>query len=379
MPAISRRSVSPSAVCIIPCLAALLVGGICACPAPADDVLLFDDFDGGALDAQVWGVGDWWISTRSKLGAQPILDSEGGTSFVSMTMDTYHPEYPGSFFLCSEIYSHTSFARGKGLELEARVRVLDVPSGAVCSFFTFARIGDWPGLKDEIDFEILTRQPVDSVLCTSWDDWVEEGTLAYNDGIHHKDAFPVVPGYDYRNWNTYTMRWLNNRIDWYVNDVLVNSFNVPLPDLATPVRFNFWASGIEWVDAYDAILQPVSDPDSNSTYYYDIDYVRVTALDVAAPSDFDAEVDAPNVALSWVDRSDNEAGFEILRAKRPKGEAQPVYESIGIVGSDGTAYLDAPGKGKWWYKVRAFTADGVSSDSVMIEVSVGGRGGRRGR
>lgn len=40
------------------------------------------------------------------------------------------------------------------------------------------------------------------------------------------------------------------------------------------IYFNFWAPKADWQDAYDANFQPVSDPNANQIYEYEIDYVE---------------------------------------------------------------------------------------------------------
>jgi hypothetical protein len=68
--------------------------------------------------------------------------------------------------------------------------------------------------------------------------------------------------------------------------------------------------------------------------------------------------------LQWRDNSDNELGFEILRA-----DNNQEYRVVGMVGANTTRYEDKIGKyitGAFTYKVRAFNQAGKSEDSNVV-------------
>lgn len=70
--------------------------------------------------------------------------------------------------------------------------------------------------------------------------------------------------------------------------------------------------------------------------------------------------------LSWRDESDNELGFEILRADNGKE-----FHLLGLVGANTLKYEDKVGKyvnGTFVYKVRAFNEAGRSGDSNIVSV-----------
>ena len=50
-----------------------------------------------------------------------------------------------------------------------------------------------------------------------------------------------------------------------------------------PVRLNFWAPDASWSDAYDAGLQPTSDPSDNQKYFYDVASVQVRQVATPEP------------------------------------------------------------------------------------------------
>lgn len=50
------------------------------------------------------------------------------------------------------------------------------------------------------------------------------------------------------------------------------------PDLATPMRLNFWAPASSWTDAYDASPKQSYNKKQARTWYYDVDWIEVRTL-----------------------------------------------------------------------------------------------------
>jgi hypothetical protein len=249
--------------------------------AQTSTVVLFDDFNGPSLNPSVWGTGDWVLG-RTTLGNPPSFAQEDGTSFVSLRHDTYNPSDPGRTFRGAELLSLSQFTMGAGKEFEARVRVSSEARGLVMSFFSWGARGDNPRTweTDEIDFEYLSNLPADAVQLTAWNDWKQRYT-SYNDGVHHSDRTATIPGFLRGGWNVLRFRCLTDRVEWYVNDVLVWTSTNVVPNDPMNIRLNFWAPDSSWAAAYDAGLQPTANPALNQSYRYDIDYVKVSTLDVA--------------------------------------------------------------------------------------------------
>jgi hypothetical protein len=249
--------------------------------APAFAQVIFsDDFSQTTLNTTKWGVGNWQIG-RAYLNKRPTFGSEQGVAYATLSLNTYNPSYPGKLLQGSEIYSIPTFAfpkKGQGLQFEARVRVRTETRGLVTSFFTWGFRDTATGtVTDEIDFEYLTNLPTNQVLLTTWNDW-DYRKPVYNDGVHHSDAFIAVGGFNRKTWSTLQIRWLKDRIEWYVNGVLARSTSTARANDPMHVHFNFWAAASEWGDVYDAALQPALTPDRNVSYLYDIDYVRVSRI-----------------------------------------------------------------------------------------------------
>jgi hypothetical protein len=270
----------PFRACYSILAAALALCAAASAQAQTPTVVLFDDFNGPSLNTSVWGTGDWVLG-RTTLGNPLSFGEDTGTTFVSLRHDSYNAADPGHTFRGAELLSLNQFTIGTGKEFEARVRVSSEARGLVMSFFSWGARGDnartWA--TDEIDFEYLSNLPADAVQLTAWNDWKQRYT-SYNDGIHHSDHTATVPGLMRSGWNVLRFRCLPDRVEWYVNDVLVWTNTNVVPNDPMNIRLNFWAPDSSWAAAYDAGLQPTSNPAANQSFVYDIDYVKVSTLDV---------------------------------------------------------------------------------------------------
>ena len=258
--------------------AAVLAGLGCASAVQAAEIFR-DDFSGATLDTANWNIGTWQLG-RTRLNFTPQVT--GG--MVRLRHDTYNPANPGGSFRGSEIWSDARFDRGAGLEFEARVRTPVLPNGLVTSFFTYQAFDvGTQTFADEIDFEFLSKHinasgpTVDPVLATTWNNYNVNGSN-FGDPNVHSSLNVNVNGLDLTQFNTVKIRWLADRVQWYVNGVPIRTSKLAVPDIAAPIRANFWAPGTDWPDAYASTLQPVSNPAQNTTHLYDIDYIAVRTL-----------------------------------------------------------------------------------------------------
>ena len=272
------------------CLAIFLACSFSAAASAETVVLLRDDFDGSALDTTKWfvptGDGTFFGRTQIRPPSVPLTVADGR---IRLQLDTYNPSalVPGDSFFGSEIDTLDSYEVGPGLEFEARVRfVAPLPGGLVGALFSFVFLP--PDRRDEIDVELLSNDLVASeerILTNVFedDDFSQSGAK----------AFAPVAGLDLSAFNTYAVRWLPDRVKWFVNGALVREETTPVPDDPMNVRLNFWAPDMFFVEAYDASLQPAAAEQDNETYFYEVDYVEIRRVLVNTPS-----LSAPGLLLA---------------------------------------------------------------------------------
>ena len=116
---------------------------------------------------------------------------------------------------------------------------------------------------------------------------------------------------------------------------------------------------------FSAVLTVTDDGGKNGTAR-----VVITTTDpntIIAPDSLTATAGNGSVYLSWNDRSDNEQGFEIQRARKIRGKYN--YATVGQTGADSTTFNDEPGDtGTYRYRVRAF--NNISASDYTDPVSV---------
>ncbi|HEX8834521.1 MAG TPA: PA14 domain-containing protein [Abditibacteriaceae bacterium] len=258
------------------CFFYLLPSLLLASPLRAQTPVLQDEFNSGALNSSLWSVyGTNSFLQRTQFGLQPQFATESGTSYMRLRLDSYTPDstYRGNYFKGTEIHSRSAFTMGPGMEFETRVRGRNLPRGIVFAFFTYGERGTWPStyFKEEIDYEFLTNMNRNQMWLNIWDNWNPQRG-GPNQGT------TTSANFDWSNWNTYKVRWLNDRVVWLVNDVVVRTSTDILPDDPMEVRFNIWAPSSGWGMAYDATLKPSSTSSGNNSYFMDVDYVRVNKI-----------------------------------------------------------------------------------------------------
>lgn len=275
----------------IGCLMCLLFWSLLACgTAFGDDwsVLTFrEDFSAGVGEANmpdpnVWVCNNpcnwWWLHGRTFLPS-PKYHPAGPFPYVENGICTiehhlYNP-YDSAHFLGGEIYTARMFAPNTSYRFEARVRCNAYPNGLVTSFFLY---GYDCSNSDEADFEFLSNMTNDDA---NYPDGDPVQTNPWNES-EQKPEFVAPNDLNLMEWNTFRIYWYPSDpcIVWTwvdANEEVVlrtetNAFFVA--DEPMGIYFNFWASGAGWQEAYDANLQPVSDPNANQIYEYEIDYVE---------------------------------------------------------------------------------------------------------
>nr|MDJ0676539.1 family 16 glycosylhydrolase [Calothrix sp. MO_167.B42] len=252
--------------------------------------LFRDDFEGNSLDTYKWklpepGDSSFLGRTQLRLDEEPTV-SNGS---VSLQLDTHNPSasVPGDSFLGSEIITAQTFSQNSGLAFEARIAWTGpIPRGIVAGFFSFTiRDGNGDGIidvtdpHDELTFELLTND-IDNAL---QDPNVKQRVLtnAYSDDpLGPGDAEFIPIDEDLRNFNTFRIEWLPDRVRWLVNGVEIRTEFDTVPDEDMDIRLNIWAPTQDFPEAFDPSLQPTSSEANNQTFSYEVDYLKVERLNV---------------------------------------------------------------------------------------------------
>ncbi|HEX9995911.1 MAG TPA: glycoside hydrolase family 16 protein [Abditibacterium sp.] len=265
---------------------------------PVANQLFFDDFGGGSLSGNWGNYGSQNQLQRTRFGIRPDVLSENGTSFVRLRLESFNAAFPGNF-RGTEIFTNRRFARGDGLEVSTRLRGPNLPPGIIFAFFTiYDRFNGTPSdstyLKDEIDFEFLTAQEEqftprnqrNKLYLNVWDRWnlrfgfdgndVDDGSATESN--LRSDKTYQRANYDYANWNVYTIRWLPDRTEFLLNGNLERTEREVRPAEPMSVHFNIWTGTPDFDQAYSASLQPDTGANTNRTFAFDVDYVRVRQL-----------------------------------------------------------------------------------------------------
>jgi hypothetical protein len=232
-----------------------------------------DEFNASSLNTSKWGVySTSQFLQRTQYGLTPTIVTQGDTNFARLRLDTYTPDpaYRGTYVKGTEIFSKQNFTLSPGLEFETRIRGANLPRGLVFAFFTLGERGVWPTtyFKEEIDYEFLTNFNKNQAWLNVWDNWNP------NRGGPNQESTNTA-NFDWSGWNVYKIRWLNDRVEWLINDVVVRTSTDILPDNPMQLHFNIWAASSTWSTAYDADLKPATTDAANQAYYMDVDYIRV--------------------------------------------------------------------------------------------------------
>jgi beta-glucanase (GH16 family) len=240
--------------------------------------LFFDDFNGSSLNDAAWRLptGDGTFFGRTQI-KPPAFNGQnlrptvaGGT--VTLQLDTHNASDPSnSSFWGQEIQTRQTFLPGTaGVSIETRMRFVDTPvGGLVGGFFTWG-FDDNTGIRDEIDVELLTNDLSGDRFFTN----------LYNDKTFNDagdGAFISRSLFDMTQWNTYEIRWLPDRIQWFLNGSQVREQLAIVDNNPSEVRLNIWAPNDGFNAAYNAALQP-TDLAGNQQYQLEIDYVKVSSV-----------------------------------------------------------------------------------------------------
>ncbi|MDJ0798684.1 MAG: family 16 glycosylhydrolase [Calothrix sp. MO_167.B12] len=256
--------------------------------------LFRDDFEGNSLDTYKWKLpepeGSFLGRTQLRLDEQPTVSNDSvSNGSVILRLDTHNPSAstPGDSFFGSEIRT-AKFGQSSGLAFEARIAWTGpIQRGIVAGFFSYTiRDGNGDGRinktdpHDEITFELLGNE-IDNALQNP-NQKQQVLTNVYNDDpLEEPGDKELVPiDGDLRNFNTFRVEWLSDRVRWLINGVEVRTEFDTVPDEDMDIRLNIWAAADNFPHAFDASFKPTSNPAENQTFSYEVDYVKIERLNV---------------------------------------------------------------------------------------------------
>ena len=239
--------------------------------------LLFDDFNGGAIDSGQWhyptGPASYYGRTQIRAAFPTVSDG-----VAHLQLDTYNPtaRIPGDSFFGSEIISNREFARGDELIVEFSGRLTSPAAGLVGGGFLYDYFPK-TGRHSEIDFELVSN-----LIKSNADDQLLTNVYSNEPFGVGKPVQASAPGLDVQTFNEYKIAWGPQGLSWYVNDQPVRTESLVNPQEPLALHLNLWAPASDFALAYSSGLQPTASQGSNKAFYFDIDWVRVSD-----PIDFD--------------------------------------------------------------------------------------------
>ena len=209
-----------------------------------------DDFD--RLDPARWYVSDGWTNGPHQdcTWSRRAVRVQGGMLRLTHLPgggETPHP-------LCGEIRTRGFLQYGL---IEARIRT-PRGSGKNAALFTFSKPSG-KGPHDEIDIEILTRNPAEATFNTFVDGKPAQGGVA-----------PVDPPFD-EAFHTVAIDWAPERIRWFVDGRMIHETapGIERPTHPQQLFLSFWSTTTltDWMGRQDANAGPLD---------YEVDWIAWT-------------------------------------------------------------------------------------------------------
>lgn len=239
---------------------------------PRPNLLLIDNFVGGQVSGNVWHIPTWVSPTDGTfIGRTQFRCSQdaslpaivGGNAVIAI--DTFNPT--GGSFYGTDLISNEIFSRGIAMSVIAKMAAL-TPGGIVGGIFLYAPPSGFGSQHDEIDFEMLSNDP--------YHIWTNiYGNEPLGGGNSVRVDFPF--GGSIFDPHRYEIKWLDGRVSWYIDGVLVRTVTTqsPLPAGPMYLHFNVWAPGSEFSDAYNSGLNWVNSASQNQTYSMRVDSASI--------------------------------------------------------------------------------------------------------
>ena len=263
--------------------------------ANADD-LFFEDFNtaGDDINRSIWttpeGNAAFFGRTAIRNPNIPSSITEGLPTTIpienitvengvaKLRLDTYNPTDPNTTktsFWGSEMDTQQKWkpSGGLGISFEARVRSKDMPQGVVTSMFGYNLISSSASTsnRDEIDFEFLSNHYNTEPPKVLINYFRNEPT----NSAGAPELLPLDIEFKFEDFHTFRIDLYEDEVQWYIDDNLLKTKAVEIPS-ELDLRFNIWAPDSSFSEAFDASLIPAQSLAENQSYFYEVDWVRVS-------------------------------------------------------------------------------------------------------
>ena len=247
-------------------------------------VIIDEQFDGNSVDTSIFTFDNGGtIFGRVRLNSQapPV---QNGT--LRLRLQSFNPIDTGDLFFADEIRTIQTFAPTAdfGFSFDTRARFVDdatnpLNRGIIGGIFLFGLDPNFPNPseRDEIDFELLSNNPQDSISTNIFND----------DGFNVGGDFVItsVPGLDLTQFNDYRIEIRIDSTRFFVNDQLIREETSDLAIDPQDFRLNINAQGPAFGAAFSADIQPTANPANNEIFIMEVDSLVITQLPIAPPVD----------------------------------------------------------------------------------------------
>lgn len=231
--------------------------------------LFKDDFN-ISLNPTTWDYSHWqevnnpsfYGRTQQRQSLPTVSNGE-----LNLQLDTYNPTNgPTPSFYGSDINTIKTFSNDSGgVVFEIKAHFKNFVPGIVGGMLPYSLNPD--GTRNEISYAVASNMP----------NTIQTNTSANEPlGVGHAQSNPISGAYT--DYHTYRIEWFKDAIRWLVDGQLVRIETENIPQEAMSLHLNIWAPGIEWVDAYSAALNPVTNLNANTSNYFNVDSVNITRL-----------------------------------------------------------------------------------------------------
>lgn len=316
--------------------------------ASSSTTLLYDHFDGSAVNTGNWHIPTWRFNGDGTYVGRTQFRCVQNSPLPSVSKSTVDINVQTDNIIGLSMYgydliSNQMFKPVEGITVTVRAKMDDIKPGTVGGIFLYS-YNPGTGMHDEIDFEILGNDP---------------GRIHTN--IYANDPFgvgdPEAVSYSTgtaADWHVYEIRWEPDRAEWYVDGVLIRTETSNVPAGPMYMHLNMWAPDSSWTEAYSDEIQPVWDASDNEVFSMSVDSVLVTE-----------EKDKPPTIIPIAGSTRITTAIEASKKAYPAGASNVVIATAmnwpdALGGSALAGVLDAP---------ILLTYQGSLSSEVISEIT----------